>query len=153
MFRRFLGLDRSNPDPRLPVGDVAAPLPDSAAETATARRIVARLEALPAEEARYLACFSYVMSRAANADFHISDDENRLGRVEPPVLDQEPLHDRGLLGADVEVGIRGTAHDVAKAGEIARLGGGQRFEPGNDPARRRRLGRGFRNGLGVVADG
>ena len=55
MFRRFLGLDRSTPDPRLPSGDAAAPLPDSAAETATARRIVARLEALPAEEARYLA--------------------------------------------------------------------------------------------------
>src|SRR5216117_2840391 len=74
MFRRFLGLDRK-PDPRLPIGDAAAPLPDSAAETATARRIVARLEALPPEEARYLACFAYVMSRAANADFDISDDE------------------------------------------------------------------------------
>ena len=78
MFRRFLGLDRQQPDPRLPVGDAAAPLPDSAAETATARRIVARLEALPPEEARYLACFAYVMSRAANADFDISTDETTL---------------------------------------------------------------------------
>ena len=77
MFRRFLGLDHQ-PDPRLPVGDTAAPLPDSAAETATARRIVARLEALPPEEARFLACFAYVMSRTANADFDISDDETRL---------------------------------------------------------------------------
>ena len=78
MLRRFLGLDRAQPDPRLPVGDTAAPLADSAAETATARRIVARLEALPRDEARYLACFAYVMSRAANADFDISDDETRL---------------------------------------------------------------------------
>jgi uncharacterized tellurite resistance protein B-like protein len=78
MLRRFLGLDRSQPDTRLPVGDAVAPLPDSSAETATARRIVARLEALPREEARYLACFAYVMSRAANADFDISDDETRL---------------------------------------------------------------------------
>ena len=77
MFRRFLGLDRQ-PDPRLPVGDAASPLPDSAAETATARRIVARLEALPPAEARYLACFAYVMSRTANADFDISDDETAL---------------------------------------------------------------------------
>ncbi len=77
MFRRFLGLDR-RPDPRLPVGDAAAPLPDSAAETATARRIVARLEALPPEEARFLACFAYVMSRTANADFNISDEETAL---------------------------------------------------------------------------
>jgi uncharacterized tellurite resistance protein B-like protein len=78
MFRRFLGLDRGAPDPRLPSGDAAPPLPDSAAETATARRIVARLEALPREEARYLACFAYVMSRAANADFDISTDETTL---------------------------------------------------------------------------
>src|SRR2546426_6985544 len=78
MFRRFLGLAGAQPDPRLPSGDAATPLPDSAAETATARRIVARLEALPREEARYLACFAYVMSRAANADFDISDDETRL---------------------------------------------------------------------------
>ena len=77
MFRRFLGLDR-RPDPRLPVGDAVAALPDSAAETAPARRIVARLEALPPEEARFLACFAYVMSRTANADFDISDEETRL---------------------------------------------------------------------------
>jgi uncharacterized tellurite resistance protein B-like protein len=78
MLRRFLGLDRTAPDPRLPAGDAAAPIADSAAETATARRIVARLEALPREEARYLACFAYVMSRAANADFDISDSETAL---------------------------------------------------------------------------
>src|SRR5258706_7156825 len=78
MFRRFLGLDRGQPDSRLPVGDAAAPLPDSAAETATARRIVARLEALPPDEARFLACFAYVMSRTANADFDISDSETAL---------------------------------------------------------------------------
>lgn len=78
MIRRFLGLDRAATDPRLPSGDVAVPVPDSDAETATARRIVARLEALPHSEARYLACFAYVMSRAANADLDISDDETRL---------------------------------------------------------------------------
>jgi uncharacterized tellurite resistance protein B-like protein len=78
MFRRFLGLDRKQVDPRLPVGDAVAPLPDSAAETATARRIVARLEALPPAEARFLACFAYVMSRAANADYDIRDDETAL---------------------------------------------------------------------------
>jgi uncharacterized tellurite resistance protein B-like protein len=78
MFRRFLGLDRAAPDPRLPVGDQAEPTPGSAAETATARRIVARLEALPPAEARYLACFAYVMSRAAAADLDISDAETHL---------------------------------------------------------------------------
>ena len=79
MFRRFLGLERhAQLDPRLPVGDEEAPLPGSSAETATARRIVARLEALPPDEARYLACFAYVMSRAAAADLEISDEETAL---------------------------------------------------------------------------
>jgi uncharacterized tellurite resistance protein B-like protein len=78
MFRRFLGLDRATVDPRLPVGDQVEPTPGSAAETATARRIVARLEALPPAEARYLACFAYVMSRAAAADLDISDAETDL---------------------------------------------------------------------------
>ena len=78
MFRRFLGLDRATTDPRLPVGDQVEPTPGSAAETATARRIVARLEALPPAEARYLACFAYVMSRAAAADLDISDAETHL---------------------------------------------------------------------------
>ena len=78
MFRRFLGLGRPAADPRLPVGDDAAPVADSAAETATARRIVARLEALPPAEARYLACFAYVMSRAANAEDDISDEETEV---------------------------------------------------------------------------
>jgi uncharacterized tellurite resistance protein B-like protein len=48
-----------------------------AGETATVRRIVARLEALPPERARFLAGFAYVMSRAAEADFDISDTETR----------------------------------------------------------------------------
>lgn len=79
MFRRFLGLDRRPaPDPRLPTGDEEAPAPGSAAETATVRRIVARLEALPPAEARYLASFAYVMSRAAQADLDISDAETAL---------------------------------------------------------------------------
>ena len=48
-----------------------------AGETATVRRIVARLEALPPERARFLAGFAYVMSRAAEADFEISDAETK----------------------------------------------------------------------------
>lgn len=48
-----------------------------AAETATVRRIVARLEALPRDRARLLAGFAYVMSRAAQADLDISDAETQ----------------------------------------------------------------------------
>jgi uncharacterized tellurite resistance protein B-like protein len=52
--------------------------PDDAAETDTVRRIVARLEALPPQQARFLAGFAYVMSRAAQADLDISDAETRV---------------------------------------------------------------------------
>jgi hypothetical protein len=76
MFRRFLGLEPATTERAAgsPPADADAPrAPD--ADTATVRRIVARLEALPADEARYLAGFAYVMSRAAHADLEISDAE------------------------------------------------------------------------------
>jgi uncharacterized tellurite resistance protein B-like protein len=50
----------------------------SGAETATVRRIVARLEALPPDRARLLAGAAYVVSRAANADLDISAEETAL---------------------------------------------------------------------------
>src|SRR5919198_4447827 len=79
MFRRFLRLPAtSRPDP-------SSGAPADAAETATVRRIVARLEAMPPEEARYLAGFAYVMSRAAQADLDISKVETEA--MERAVLD------------------------------------------------------------------
>jgi uncharacterized tellurite resistance protein B-like protein len=79
VFRRFLGLDRSAQSPADRRG-VEPPSIDIAneGETETVRRIVARLEALAPAEARYLASFAYVMSRAAEADFDISDEETAL---------------------------------------------------------------------------
>ena len=46
-----------------------------AGDTATVRRIVAKLEAMPPEQARFLAAAAYILARAANADMDISDDE------------------------------------------------------------------------------
>jgi uncharacterized tellurite resistance protein B-like protein len=82
VFRRFLRIGSSapagdEPDVRLPQSTVG--------ETATVRRIVARLEAMPPEEARYLAGFAYVMSRAAHADLDISEEETSA--MERAVLD------------------------------------------------------------------
>jgi uncharacterized tellurite resistance protein B-like protein len=69
-FRRFLGLgERPGPQP------VARPQPGDASETETVRRIVGRLESMPAEQARLLASMAYVLARAAYADFEISDVE------------------------------------------------------------------------------
>jgi len=76
MFKRFMTPDAPKADPAA----AAAPPPPagSAAETATARQIVARLDAMPPAEARYLACFAYVMSRAAQADMQVSEEETAL---------------------------------------------------------------------------
>ena len=53
-------------------GDEAAA---GAGETESVRKIVARLEALPPERARYVAAFAYVLSRVAHADLAITADE------------------------------------------------------------------------------
>jgi uncharacterized tellurite resistance protein B-like protein len=77
-FRRFLRTGgQVQPDEAADLAAIdALPAPDvAAAETATVRRIVSRLEALPAGQARYLAAFAYVMSRAAHADLEVSDVE------------------------------------------------------------------------------
>jgi uncharacterized tellurite resistance protein B-like protein len=80
-LRRFLGLGGPAAADGAPTRS-ADPAPtrgsEAAADTATVRRIVAELSAMPPEQSRYLAGFAYVLSRAAHADLEISDDETRL---------------------------------------------------------------------------
>ena len=63
--------------PSEPASDATGPSAPGDSETATVRRIVAELEALPPERSRFLAGFAYVLSRAAHADLDISDEETR----------------------------------------------------------------------------
>jgi len=75
MFRRIFG-----PGPQHVQAAVAAEASLTAAsaasgETATVRRIVARLEAMPAEQARLVASAAYTLARAAQADLDISAEE------------------------------------------------------------------------------
>lgn len=67
----FLGLGRQ------PSRQKAPPHAPSRSETETIRKIVARLERMPAEEARYIAAFAYILSRVARADMEISKHESR----------------------------------------------------------------------------
>ena len=73
MFHRFFG---SAPVPATagPAAPVA-PVTTSAGDTATVRRIVAKLEAMPPDQARLIASAAYTLARAANADLDISDEE------------------------------------------------------------------------------
>ena len=74
MFDRFL-----HSKPAAPGAAAAAPVapaaPTASGDTATVRRIVAKLEAMPPEQARLLAAAAYTLARAANADLDISDEE------------------------------------------------------------------------------
>lgn len=82
-FLRFLGL--------APAAGAVAPHPADPGETETVRRIVARLESLPPDQARLLAATAYVLARAANADFEISDLETAAMErllAEPGGLDE-----------------------------------------------------------------
>jgi uncharacterized tellurite resistance protein B-like protein len=49
---------------------------EGAGDTESVRRIAARLAQLPAEDARFLAAFAYVLARLANADLAIDEAES-----------------------------------------------------------------------------
>ena len=53
----------------------ARPTASDRGDTDTVKRIVAELDSLPAERARFLAAFAYVLSRVAHADSRITADE------------------------------------------------------------------------------
>lgn len=79
-WHRFLGLP--TPTASNGVGAASGSGPgrgvDEAADTETVRRIIGRLEAMPLDEARFLAAFAYILTRAAAADLEISDTEERV---------------------------------------------------------------------------
>ena len=56
-------------------------------ETETVRRIAGQLDRLPAEQARYLASFAFVLARVAHADLEI--DAQHLGGTENYVVTRE----------------------------------------------------------------
>jgi uncharacterized tellurite resistance protein B-like protein len=64
--------------PAAPVAPAASAPSTPQGDTATVRRIVGQLEALPPDRARLLAGAAYVVSRAANADMEITADEVAL---------------------------------------------------------------------------
>ena len=74
MFHRFFG-SNSRADDGIVERPAPPPPSDGTGDTETVRRIVAKLEAMPPEKARFLAATAYTLARAANADLDISDEE------------------------------------------------------------------------------
>jgi tellurite resistance protein len=78
MFRRIFG---TGPEHQQAADQAEASMTaasTAAGETATVRRIVARLEAMPAEQARLVASAAYTLARAAAADLDISPEETAV---------------------------------------------------------------------------
>jgi tellurite resistance protein len=74
MFQKIFGPGREHEraaDLQTKAFDAAS----EAGDTATVRRIVARLEEMPPERARLVASAAYTLARAAQADLDISDEE------------------------------------------------------------------------------
>lgn len=87
MFRRIFGSDHEQAADQAEAALTANTT--STGDTATVRRIVARLEAMPPDQARVVASAAYIVARAANADLNISDEET--------ALIERQLQERGAL--------------------------------------------------------
>jgi len=89
MFQRIFG---PGPDQQRAADTAEASLKaaeTATGDTATVRRIVAKLEAMPPERARLVASAAYTLARAAQADLEISDDET--------AVIEQALQERGAL--------------------------------------------------------
>ena len=66
----FLGLAKSHATPGAP--------PTGSADTDTVRKIVASLESMDSERARFIAAFAFILCRVARADLNISPGETAI---------------------------------------------------------------------------
>src|SRR5262245_13852298 len=64
---KFFGLDPEQPVHASTTG-----------ETETVRKIVKKLDNIPEDQARYIAAFAYLLSRAARADLNVTADETAV---------------------------------------------------------------------------
>lgn len=71
------------------LGWADGPVRKASGETETVRKIVQKLDQLPEDQARYIAAFAYLLSRAARADLEISADETA-------VMERIVMHEGGL---------------------------------------------------------
>jgi uncharacterized membrane protein YebE (DUF533 family) len=77
MFRRIFGAGREH-EQAADRAEASLEAASTAGETATVRRIVTRLERMPAEQARLVASAAYTLARAAQADLVISAEETAV---------------------------------------------------------------------------
>ena len=91
---KHLGLEKLSPEERAGV---------ASSETETVRKIVAALNQWEPERARFIAAFAYLLSRVANADQNISEEDTRV--MERIVMEHGGLPEEQALG----LSLRGNA--------------------------------------------
>jgi len=69
--------------------------PSSTNETETVRKIAQKLDQIPEEQARFIAAFAYLLSRAARGDLNVSAEETAV--MERIVMDQGGLPEEMAL--------------------------------------------------------
>jgi len=120
IFHRLFGSDdTTQPTTAAP----SAPPETVPGETETVRRIVASLEAMPPDRARYLAGFAYILSRAAEADMDISTSET--GAMERIVVEYGGLTEAQAVIvveiAKTQARLQGGTEDFLVTREFTRL--------------------------------
>jgi uncharacterized membrane protein YebE (DUF533 family) len=95
----------------------------AAGETATVRRIVARLEQLPTDQARLIAAAGYTLARAAQADLDITDDETAVieRELQGPGIIDEPTAILVTEMAKLQARTVGGTEDYVVTRELAAL--------------------------------
>lgn len=78
MFSRIFGTGREHEQAAVQAEASLTAASTAAGDTATVRRIVARLEQMPADQARLIASAAYTLARAAHADLEISPEESAV---------------------------------------------------------------------------
>ena len=90
MFHRIFGNDDKAATEQAQAAPPAS-VDTTAGDTATVRRIVARLEAMPHDQARLAAAAAYTIARAANADLDISPEETEV--IEKQLQEHDLLYE------------------------------------------------------------
>jgi Tellurite resistance protein TerB len=113
MFRRFFsaaGTPAADPT-QVPTGAAET----ASGETATVRRIVARLEAMQPDRARLVASAAYTLARAAHADLDISAEE--VATIERELQTHDAIDEMARLQAKTV----GGTEDYVVTREFAKL--------------------------------
>lgn len=123
IFRRLFGPDDPTTSTETAASAPSTPPETVPGETDTVRRIVASLEAMPPDQARYLAGFAYILSRAAEADMDISTAET--GAMERIVVEYGGLTEAQAVIvveiAKTQARLHGGTEDFLVTREFTRL--------------------------------